>query len=398
MQWISDVFDTEGFPARWSCGIAWSEDPWLGYVHILADLLTWGAYTAIPLVLAYFVFKRRDVPLTGIFWLFCAFIFACGTVHLIEATIFWWPVYRLSGYAKLVMAAVSWATVAALIPATPKALRLPGLAKINADLAREVEVRTRAERELAVANKELARKNQEIGEYVSIITHDLKHPAFSIQTLQGLLRRKLGDRLNAEDARFIDLSVSECERMMEMLGQLSSLARIERTQVRYEDVNLRAFCQRCVDRFRGKAEQLACAVAVDAPDETVSIPRQQVEECLNNLIDNALRYGCKGRDDQVELLARVEGGEAFISVRDNGPGIEPKHHDRIFQLFHRLNPDQSPGTGVGLAAVRRLMQHVGGDVALESSLGYGSRFTLRFGLHSSPAPMQGELSSGPQEP
>lgn len=114
-------FDTSDFPRRWECGIWSSFDGWL---HIGSDFAIWGAYTTIPFVLVYFIRRRRDVPFMGIFVLFAAFILCCGTGHLIEALIFWVPVYRISGAMKFITAVVSWATVFAIIPLLPKALLL----------------------------------------------------------------------------------------------------------------------------------------------------------------------------------------------------------------------------------------------------------------------------------
>jgi len=138
--WFAVLFDTSDFPARWFCG-SWSS--FLGWVHIISDLVTWGAYTAIPLTLAYFITRRRDVVFPRIFWLFAAFIFSCGTVHLVEAGIFWWPVYRVSAVIKVVTAAVSALTVVALVRATPAALALPALATVNRQLEEEIQERER---------------------------------------------------------------------------------------------------------------------------------------------------------------------------------------------------------------------------------------------------------------
>src|SRR5262249_38454844 len=110
---LTHLFDTTGFRSRWDCcdwtlGHAW--------LHILSDLAVWSAYFAIPCIIVYFVLRRRDVPFPTIFWLFGAFILACGTTHLMEAIIFWHPVYRLAGVIKLLTAIVSWGTVGALVP------------------------------------------------------------------------------------------------------------------------------------------------------------------------------------------------------------------------------------------------------------------------------------------
>ena len=122
------LLDTTGFTPRWECG-AWT--PFHGWLHVASDLLIFGAYVAIPLALAWFALTRRDAGFPRVVWLFVAFIFACGTVHLVEATLFWQPWYRLSGAVKAATAAVSWLTVAALWRVLPLALRLPGLAHLS---------------------------------------------------------------------------------------------------------------------------------------------------------------------------------------------------------------------------------------------------------------------------
>jgi PAS domain S-box-containing protein len=134
------ILDTTGFPARWNCG-QWSAGH--GWLHIVSDIAIFGAYAAIPLALTYFIRRRTDVPFVPIFWLFAAFIVSCGLTHLIEATIFWHPWYRLSGFIKGVTAVLSWATVIALLKVIPSALSLPGLAKINRQLSEEIAERTR---------------------------------------------------------------------------------------------------------------------------------------------------------------------------------------------------------------------------------------------------------------
>jgi two-component system, cell cycle sensor histidine kinase and response regulator CckA len=138
---LSKLFDPSGFPPRWRCGV-WTDAH--GWLHILVDLGVWSAYVAIPCVLVWFVRKRRDLPFRTVFWLFGAFILACGSTHLMEAIIFWWPAYRLAGLIKLFTAVVSWATVIALIPTVPKALLL----RSPESLEREIVERKRAQSEL----------------------------------------------------------------------------------------------------------------------------------------------------------------------------------------------------------------------------------------------------------
>jgi PAS domain S-box-containing protein len=138
MDALSSLFDTADFPPRWYCG-SWTELH--GWTHIVADCAVFGAYMAIPAVFCYFLWRRRDVPYSPLIWLFAAFIFFCGFGHLIEATLFWHPWYRFSALVKLCTAIVSWGAVVALVPVVPKLLKLPRLATVNAQLAREVSLR-----------------------------------------------------------------------------------------------------------------------------------------------------------------------------------------------------------------------------------------------------------------
>lgn len=135
IEFFSKLLDSSDFPARWTCG-RWSSGH--GWLHIVSDTAIFMAYMAIPVVLVVLITRRKDIPFPRVFWLFVAFIAFCGVSHLVEAMIFWEPVYRLSGLLKLGTATVSWATVFALIPTTRVALTL----RSPAELEREVQLRT----------------------------------------------------------------------------------------------------------------------------------------------------------------------------------------------------------------------------------------------------------------
>lgn len=145
MSIVAGLFDTSGFPPRWHCG-AWP--PALGWTHIVSDLAIFAAYTAIPLSLGVFLVRRRNVPFSFVFWLFVAFILSCGLTHLIEAIIFYKPVYRLAGVVKAVTAAVSIATVIALVRVMPAALRMPDIKAAHDQMAVEIQERQRVQEEL----------------------------------------------------------------------------------------------------------------------------------------------------------------------------------------------------------------------------------------------------------
>ncbi len=148
MEFWSNLFDTSGFPRRWDCG-NWSDIH--GWLHIVSDLGIWAAYFTIPLVLLYFISERKDLPFRRVFFLFGAFILCCGTTHLMEAIIFWYPHYRLAGLIKLVTAVVSWVTIFALVKMLPHALAM----RSPEELQREIDARIAAEKALQEVNNEL---------------------------------------------------------------------------------------------------------------------------------------------------------------------------------------------------------------------------------------------------
>ena len=145
---FSKLLDTSDFPARWNCG-TWSE--FHGWLHIVSDGAIFLAYTLIPCVIFYFAMQRKDVQFPRVSWLFCAFIFASGTVHLIEGVIFFVPIYRIAAILKLVTAIVSWSTLLALVTVTPRALKLPSLASLSGQLEKETKALRETQEQLSSA-------------------------------------------------------------------------------------------------------------------------------------------------------------------------------------------------------------------------------------------------------
>ncbi|MFO1019161.1 MAG: PAS domain S-box protein [Planctomycetales bacterium] len=154
MNFLIKLFDTTGFPARWKCGSGWADNPWLGWEHILSDIAIWSAYFAIPGILLFFIYRRKDFPFSKIFLLFGAFILSCGMTHLMEAIIFWWPAYGLAGLIKLITAMASWMTVFALFQVVPQALAM----RSPDELEREILARKKIEEELRDAKLKLERQ------------------------------------------------------------------------------------------------------------------------------------------------------------------------------------------------------------------------------------------------
>ncbi|QQR89764.1 MAG: PAS domain S-box protein [Myxococcales bacterium] len=155
------LFDTTGFVPRWNCGV-WSHG--LGWVHIVSDLVTFAAYFLIPATIAYFAFQRRDIQFRSIYILFGLFILSCGTVHLVEAIIFWAPIYRFSAFVKSITAVISVASLVALFFVAPKALRLPGYKA----LYEEIRVNENRYRSLVRATNAVVWTADKNGELVTV--------------------------------------------------------------------------------------------------------------------------------------------------------------------------------------------------------------------------------------
>ena len=153
VDFFSRLFDTSGFPARWHCG-DWTQ--FHGWLYILSDLAIFAAYAAIPLSIAYFVFvKRHQLVFQNLYWFFAAFILSCGLTHLLDAIVFWHPVYRIAALVKLFTAIASWATIFAMVRSLPSALALPGIMQLNTDLQHEVDERKRSEAALRASSTRL---------------------------------------------------------------------------------------------------------------------------------------------------------------------------------------------------------------------------------------------------
>ena len=368
-----DVFDTRGFMPRWQCG-TWSRE--LGLLHIVSDLAIFGAYTAIPLVIAYFVLRRKDIPFPRIFWLFVAFIFACGTTHLIEAIIFWKPVYRLAGSVKLFTALVSWATVVGLTLITPKALRLPGLARLNEELLHEVEERRKTEKErdelLAseqAARSEAERANRIKDEFLSVVSHELRTPLTAILGYAQLLRGGYiqPDKVQAS----LDAIRRNCQAQMQIIEDLLDMSRIIAGKVRLNlhSVNLAEVVEAAVHTIRPfvEAKSLLLRTELDPQVGPVLGDFDRLQQVLINLLANAVKFTPEG--GRILMSLERVNADLEISVADTGMGIDPESLPYVFDRFWQAEAStggRQGGLGIGLAIVKQIVELHGGSVRAKS--------------------------------
>lgn len=372
MKALQSILDTSGFPARWNCG-DWTSLH--GWTHIVADLVTFGAYFAIPTVLMLFM-MRRNVVYPRAFVLFGLLFLGCGTVHLVEATLFWNPWYRLSAVVKVVTALLSWTSVVVLIRILPGAMRLPELAAQSEELERENDERRQME-------EELRQRNEELDGFAYIASHDLKAPLRAIDMLSQWVEEDSGDVLSEKSRGHMTTLRQRVKRLEGLLDDLLEYSRAGRNNVEPEPV--------CVkDLVRGILEMappptgFEVVIADDVPDALTA--RGPLEQVFRNLIGNSIKH--HDRDTgRIVIAGQRSGALVEFSVEDDGPGIPAKFHEKVFGMFQTLLPrDEVEGSGMGLAIIKKLVEQHGGEVRIESPGERGARFVFTW-LASAPVPV-----------
>lgn len=372
---FASLFQTHGFPARWNCGSVWRDEPEVGWLHIISDSAIFGAYLAIPILLVFFLCRRRDFPFPKLVILFALFIVSCGIVHLTEAIIFWEPIYRFSGLLKLITAIISWGTVLALVPVIPRVLNLPDLEKLNLQMEAEIAERKRAEQELLRHMQQLEKTNQELDEFAYIASHDLRSPLQGVKNLASWVRDDNEGKLPEESVRHIDLMQQRIKRMESLLDDLLQYSRIGRTNQELQEVDVGEVLSSIIESLP-HPDSMQIEIGPGMPVfRTMKVP---LDLTLRNLIQNAIKH--HGREDgHIRITSHEAGNYYEFEVKDDGPGIPTEFHERIFKMFETLRPrDAVEGSGMGLAIVIKTVEAIDGKVELESTVGQGSTFRIRW--------------------
>jgi signal transduction histidine kinase len=273
------------------------------------------------------------------------------------------------------------------------------LAATNANLEEIVEHRT----------ADLTEANEDIQRFAYIVSHDLRSPLVNIMGFTTELENMRGDlfaefeqtreRLAALDEQaatiggnldalgkdfdesiaFIKTSINKMDRLINAILKLSREGRREFTP---EPVDMTALVKSIADSVTHQTEEADATVSIGNLPELYT-DRLAIEQVFSNLIDNALKYLRNGTPGRIDITAQATSSLVVFEVRDNGRGIDPADHQRIFDLFRRAGTQDRPGEGIGLAHVRALVRRLGGYIGVSSEPGKGSVFTVtlpkRFG-------------------
>ncbi|WP_266365168.1 sensor histidine kinase [Tellurirhabdus rosea] len=359
VDFFSKLFDTSDWPPRWYCG-NWTD--FHGWLYLFSDLTIWAAYMAIPLVLIRFIIVKKGVPLIRVFWLFGAFILLCGFTHLLDATMFYWPAYRFNAVIRFLTGVVSIATVIALIRYFDEAVGL----RTSQEYNMELRIRQQVE-------QELRRSNEELQQFAYVASHDLQSPLKTIENYLKLFEAKYGEGLDENGHRIIDTTTAAAGRMRGLINDLLDFSRVGNS-IEFETFQLDELVSEICDELQNDIAQTEATIDVPALPQ-LTAHRIDMKRLFQNLITNALKYHKPGVAPEVKLSFRDEAGLYLFSISDNGIGIEKTYFDRIFLIFQRLHGrGEYPGTGIGLATCKKIVEIYGGKIWVESTVGEGSTF------------------------
>ena len=223
---------------------------------------------------------------------------------------------------------------------------------------------------------ELEKKNKELNDFAYVVSHDLKAPVRGIANVVQWINEDLEAEISTAMRKYLDFIVDRLRRMEGLIAGLLEYARAGRGAAVFEEVNAGQLIHDLVDLIVPKG----CSVHVGAMPTfyTERLPLQQV---LSNLISNAIKYTPSG-SGIVEVTCKEENSWYEFSVRDNGPGISPEYHEKVFGLFQTLREkEDKESTGIGLAIVKKIVEERGGSVRLVSDVGGGANFIFTWLKH-----------------
>lgn len=471
--------------------------PEILWLHVGSDFVVALSYFSIPIALGYFLFKRRDVPLSGIIVCFALFILMCGLTHVMDIYTTWTPLYGVEGILKALTALVSAYTAWRLWPMIPKLLYFPSVSQLMADLEKQKEQLFRSEekfrsifdqapnglllvdkdgvielsnltiqnifgyapeelqgqnitvlipanmrpghdakvrsffeapetrkmgtgRDLYGLHKEghvvrievglssfgegqaqrvltsiiditdrmslekyknemvvrLKRSNEELEQYAYAVSHDLKAPIRGVSMLSQWILEDAGGQLDETTHERMLKIQGSTHKMNGMINGILNYSKVGSGHRVFVPVDLQKTLINTWQMISPDGSVLD--LQVEKPLPTLIGEQHLFEQMFQNLLSNAIKY-----NDQSHKTLRVTWKEDeqndVLYFSDNGRGVDPKHHERIFELFQSLESEASlESHGVGLALVKKIVELHGGFIRLESSVGQGATFIISF--------------------
>ena len=228
----------------------------------------------------------------------------------------------------------------------------------------------------------LTESNTALEQFAYVASHDLQEPLRTMTTYAQLLTKKYGAQLDADANRFLSFIVSASTRMSTLVRDLLAYARLATEEDQPSSIALDEDLEAALTHLNQAIEE-SSATVTHGPLPTLPVDRGQMVRLFQNLVGNALKYRKPDQPPKVHICAEIKGTDWVISIRDNGIGFDPKYAATIFAPFKRLHTAaEYPGTGVGLAICRRIVQAQGGRIWAESEPGVGTTFFFTLPVES----------------
>jgi PAS domain S-box-containing protein len=241
-------------------------------------------------------------------------------------------------------------------------------------IVRDITSSKQAEERLKASAAELERSNRELEQFAYVASHDLQEPLRMVASYTQLLARRYQGKLDADADEFIGFAVDGALRMQELINDLLTYSRAGSRALELRAVDTNRTVDRVIGDLGGAMLDSAASVTRDELP-TVQADATQLEQLFQNLIANGIKFRRPDVPPEVHISARRSPAAWSFAVRDNGIGIEPQYLDRIFILFQRLHSRaEYPGTGIGLAICKKIVERHGGTLTVQSRPGQGTTF------------------------
>jgi signal transduction histidine kinase len=274
--------------------------------------------------------------------------------------------WRITGVIALFLLQTSFITIL-LIERRRRQRAREALKQLNAELEQRVAARTAA----------LDAKSRELETFAYSVAHDLKAPLRGIDGYSRLLLEDYAKDLDDEGRSFLETIQTSTEEMSQLIDDLLAYSRLERREFKPDRLDLQPLITTVVERKKHEATECRIDFVVNANGGSVVADPNGLTQSLSNLLDNAVKFTRHVPQPRIEVGSKETTTNCLLWVRDNGIGFDMRYHDRIFDIFQRLNKSEDyPGTGVGLAIVRKAMERMGGRAWAESQPGQGATFYL----------------------
>lgn len=252
-----------------------------------------------------------------------------------------------------------------------------GKRKYFTGIVRDISERKRAESELRTSAQELARSNLDLEQYAYVASHDLQEPLRAVAGCVQIIKKRYQGQLDERADELIAHTVDGVGRMQALIDDLLSYSRVGTRGKAFEPSDCQEILARALANLEAAIKETNCVVTHD-PLPTIKADGAQLVQLFQNLISNAIKFKSE-RAPAIHVAAVREKGNWLFSLQDNGIGIEPEYFDRIFVIFQRLHTrTEYPGTGIGLAICKKIIERHGGRIYVESQAGQGATFFFTF--------------------